>query len=232
MGLDVVPREVRLRVLRILLEPATKGIGFKIGKTRISGYDYETIAILMYLGEVTLAYGNLTDMKDSGGVAYYQGSSVDGASNVLYLPRSYKESYLSLDARSVVVHEATHAALDHRRRALRKLDSEMLAYFAQFWYGMAKGFDYTLADREIGKMSAIVGYGTDCVRQYQANGGKIDEQNLEGFRNAIKAMPLYGDADRKTSPGDGITYLSTTDPLFRAGILSEILAPGGLLDPP
>lgn len=222
MGLDIVPPEVRTRVARVLLDRNTRGINFTLGKVSISGDDYETIAILISMGMVSVAFGQINDLKGSGGVAYYTGAGA--YSNVLYLPRSYQAANLSLDARSVIIHEATHAILDYKRRALRRLDSEMLAYFAQFWYAMANGFIYNLTDVDDRK-SAVIAHGTFCVEQYQQRAGSIEKEALENFRKAIKAVPLYGDADSQWSAGDGIRGIGTTDPIFRAHVL------GGLSDP-
>lgn len=235
MSLELVPFEVMHRVARVLLEKGTQSIRFKIGKYSVTGFDYETIAIRIYAHHIDVAYGDLKDMADSGGVAYYQGSSAAGPSDVLYLPRACASGDLSLDTRSIIVHEATHAVFDDRKIAMRRLDGEMLAYFAQFWYGKANHFDPNTINRELGTMTAVLGYGFDCVRQYQANDGRIDRENLEGFRNAILALPLYCNANERMAAADGIGGLSysgqVTDPWFRRRVLDEIRGAGGLSDP-
>ena len=235
MSLELVPYEVRLRVARVLLDRGTRSIEFTIGKYSVSGRDYETIAIHIHLGDIDVAYGTLTDMAETGGVAYYQGGSVEGRSDVLYLPRAYGGPDMTLDMRSVIVHEATHAIFDARQLAMRRLDAEMLAYFAQFWYSMANNLDLLVYKRELGTDSAVIGYGYDCVRQYRTTKGRIDRENIESFRKAILAMPLYGQAHEKWATSDGVSPTFRDRILnlqFRDAVLSDILSNrAGLSDP-
>lgn len=233
MSLDIVPDEVRYRVARVLLEKATRSINFRIGPWAVSGTDYETIAVHIGVGNISVAYGDLDDLEESGGVAYYQGGEVDGRSDVLYVPQAFGSDELSLDAGSVVVHEATHAIFDARKTVMRRLDSEMLAYFAQFWYGKAHKFDTEVMLAETGTMAAILERGYNCVRQYQGNDGQIDPEKLYAFRAAILAVPLYGEAWWRTASADGVRdpMRLAMNPRSRHDVLETILGGRGLSDP-
>lgn len=112
----------KLRVLAVLSDPVMKRMLFSTGTSLwIQPWDYEAIALAIQSGKITVK-ANLS----FGTNAVYHGST-----NVIEInPNSASDG--------LIVHEATHAIIDMRKRTLTLAENEGASYIAQHLYELLK----------------------------------------------------------------------------------------------
>jgi hypothetical protein len=173
-------------VMTVFLMPECHKINFKIGDIHINGHDYRKVALALASGEIQLVQSN---QKGADHAAYY-----------------YENDTLVVGTaatRDLLIHEGTHAILDHYAKPRDRYESEIVAYVAQYLYLTIKGHQAKKGD--VQKLKAYllqcitntsqcdeaVGGAALRAAHFIFEGKPVPHLALDRLRTAIYNHPKY-----------------------------------------
>ena len=183
-------------VLNTLSDTVTTSMNFWVGAVHISGKGYGVI-------RDHIRAGNILVVPGSSNLAFY-----DIKTDILTTQAG--NSPATMDQRSLLLHECTHALVDvftNGSKVTRHID-ELAAYLAQFAYKLRSNPAWALGSNDGSPWPTFFSdvlalnkrFGFDTVA---GNGGKVGVADLEPLRVQLAALPgvPYGDFD-KDDPTD------------------------------
>jgi len=182
---------MRQTLVNVLRDVHTQRIGFTYASAggarfRISPNDFEAVAAAIDNGAIGVVEGG----ADPGKARY--SIRRDGASqgNTFYIGQNNAAPKVF---KSLLVHEAVHAAYDLNRVQMPWLDNEAIAYIAQGFYILSAGED--------GGLSNLAFLGLEVARVYQT--GANDPFWENELRASLLTDPTYQHYINGNFRGDG-----------------------------
>ena len=183
-------------VLKTLSDPVTLNMNFWVGPVHISGKAYGVIRDHVRAGNILVVPGAST-------LAFY-----DDKTDILTTQAG--NSPATMDQRSQLLHECTHALIDlftNGTKVTRHID-ELAAYLAQFAYKLRSNPAWAFGTNDGSPWSTFFSDVLAFNKRFRldtvaGNGSKVGVADLEPLRVQLAALPgvNYGDFD-KDDPAD------------------------------
>jgi hypothetical protein len=173
--------------LDILRDPVASTMAYKAGPLELKPLDFAAVALAIESGKIRVVHRPCL-----GHIAQY----LSGGANTLLVPFS---SSPPLGMRALMVHEATHAAMDVRKVPLVMQQSEAMGYISQAIYLLRNGVDlgasvpsppFNVAPRNFLAFTGIFKFAARLAKDIIA-GAAVSTLDLVGLGVSLTAAPMY-----------------------------------------
>jgi hypothetical protein len=190
------PEGAKAAILRVLREPFVESMHFALGSEELKAGDMAAVAAKIASGKIKIIHRPCL-----GHIAQYWND------DRMFVPFT---GVLPFGSRALVVHEATHAALDIRSSPANKAQSESIGYVAQALYLREHGLSTANFDVQPGLMDSFLGvggspavlipnyFGFTTIYQISARiadaiatGSPVDPNDVTALAQAFDVAPMY-----------------------------------------